>query len=238
MLDGWISSGRTGRADTAGFDLGPDVPVGEQHAGNLPVPVRRRRGQRFRTFSGRCAASPAGHGPLRGCSSMAERQLPKLIVRVRFSSPAPQSRPGQGRFPSLALITLTLSVDLPGHYRAISPPGRARPPAPSSSSSLRLLGLDVGVDRAGDRLVRAARLVLVDHGRALAVVAHPRHQVPQARAAGRRERVARMPQIMKMQALGADRPHRVRPGRHLVEVAPPQRAAHRPRERPALPARP
>ena len=30
----------------------------------------------------------AGLGP-RGCSSMVERQLPKLIVRVRFPSPAP-----------------------------------------------------------------------------------------------------------------------------------------------------
>ena len=40
-----------------------------------------------------------------------------------------------------------------------------------------LHGLDVPVDRAGDRLVRAARLVLVDHRGSLAVVAHPRHQV-------------------------------------------------------------
>jgi hypothetical protein len=38
----------------------------------------------------------------RGCSSMAERQLPKLIVRVRFSSPAPttnsQLEPGFPRY--------------------------------------------------------------------------------------------------------------------------------------------
>src|ERR1700739_855389 len=32
---------------------------------------------------------PGGVGLARGCSSMAEHQLPKLTVRVRFSSPAP-----------------------------------------------------------------------------------------------------------------------------------------------------
>ena len=69
-----------------------------------------------------------------------------------------------------------------------------------------LLGLDVGVDGARDGLVRAARFVLVDHGRSLAVVPHPGHEVPQPRAAGRRERVAGMPQIMEMQTFRADRP--------------------------------
>jgi hypothetical protein len=59
-----------------------------------------------------------------------------------------------------------------------------------------LLGLDVSVDRVRDRLVRAACSVLVDHGRPFAVVTHPRHQIPQARAAGRCERVARVPQIV------------------------------------------
>src|SRR6266702_4058102 len=46
------------------------------------------------TMSGRAAAW-TGPAP-RGCSSMAERQLPKLIVRVRFPSPAPISRPRSG----------------------------------------------------------------------------------------------------------------------------------------------
>jgi hypothetical protein len=58
----------------------------------------------------------------------------------------------------------------------------------------------VGVDRAGDRLVRAARLVLVDHGRALAVVAHPRHQILDPRPAGG-ERVPGVPEIMNVQPL-------------------------------------
>jgi hypothetical protein len=38
------------------------------------------------------------------------------------------------------------------------------------------LGHDVDIYGTRDRLVRAARLVLVDHRRPLAVVAHPRHQ--------------------------------------------------------------
>ena len=40
------------------------------------------------------------------------------------------------------------------------------------------------------------------------------------------EVVPGVPQIMEMQAFGADRPHRVRPGRHPVEVASSQRATH------------
>jgi hypothetical protein len=99
------------------------------------------------------------------------------------------------------LITLTPSLIL----RAISGPLAHR----SEHTRLAvvvlvvgLLGLDVGVDRPRDRLVRAARFVLVDHGRSFAVVTHPRHEIPQARAAGRRERVSRMPQIVKMQTFG------------------------------------
>jgi hypothetical protein len=67
----------------AGLDFLPDVPVGEQHPGNLPVPVRCR---------GRLGPTTSvGRSSRRGCSSMVERQLPKLIVRVRFPSPAPEA---------------------------------------------------------------------------------------------------------------------------------------------------
>jgi hypothetical protein len=55
--------------------------------------------------------------------------------------------------------------------------------------TLALLTFDVGVDGVGYRLVRAARLVLVDHRGPFGVVAHPRHQVTQARAAVGRELV-------------------------------------------------
>jgi hypothetical protein len=48
-----------------------------------------------------------------------------------------------------------------------------------------LRGLDVDVDGVRDGLVCTARFVLVDHGRPLTVVVHPRHEIAQARAAGR-----------------------------------------------------
>ena len=69
------------------------------------------------------------------------------------------------------------------------------------------------IHRLGDGLVSAACHVLVDDRSALTVMTHPRHQVPEARTAGRREGVARVAEIMKVQTLGADGPRRVRPAR-------------------------
>src|SRR5215469_5051112 len=97
-------------ADPSGVQLGPDVAVREQHAGNLPFPGRgavlvgpaHLPGQDggvlpykdpvpYRGRSRSAGRRPSGKTALvGGCSSMAERQLPKLIVRVRFSSPAPR----------------------------------------------------------------------------------------------------------------------------------------------------
>src|SRR6266851_7331391 len=108
--------------------------------------------------------------------------------------------------PSCGLVARSLSMIL----RAISGPlahGGEHARRTVVVIVVALLGLDVCVDGVGDRLVRAARLMLVDHGRSLAVVTHPRHEIPQARATGRRERVAGMAQIVKMQALGTDRLH-------------------------------
>jgi hypothetical protein len=58
-------------------------------------------------------------------------------------------------------------------------------------------------------------LVLIDDRSPLAVVTHPGHQIPYACAAC----CCEVPEIMKVQTFCADRPDRVRPGRHLVEVA-------------------
>ena len=69
--------------DPPGLDLGLDVTIGEEHPGNLPVPVRCLGVH----SAARLTVNVAGP---RGCSSMVERQLPKLIVRVRFPSPAPR----------------------------------------------------------------------------------------------------------------------------------------------------
>jgi putative transposase len=66
----------------------------------------------------------------------------------------------------------------------------------------RALCVDVGVDGLGDRGVGAARLVLVDQRGPLAVVAHPGHQVLDARAACRRERSVRDVEAALAEALG------------------------------------
>ena len=61
------------------------------------------------------------------------------------------------------------------------------------------LSVYVSVDRVRDGSVGAACLVLVDNGGAFAIVPHPGHQVSQARAAGRCERVAGMSQVVEVQ---------------------------------------
>src|SRR6516164_3975156 len=86
--------------DPPGLDLGLDVTIGEEHPGNLQVPVRYL-GEHS---AGRLPANSAGP---RGCSSMVERQLPKLIVRVRFPSPALQAST------SLMIFDLLFSCLLP-----------------------------------------------------------------------------------------------------------------------------
>ena len=105
---------------------------------------------------------------------MVERQLPKLIVRVRFPSPAPSDEsPGQDTSPEPGPASFL--GRFPGR-RAISVQLACRDEGPGGAVvivALALLGLDVSVDRARDPLVRAARLVLVDQCRALAVVSHP-----------------------------------------------------------------
>ncbi len=50
----------------------------------------------FPTDTAGLLGSPTRAAARRGCSSMVEHQLPKLTVRVRFSSPAPLS-PGPSR---------------------------------------------------------------------------------------------------------------------------------------------
>ncbi len=69
-------------------------------------------------------------------------------------------------------------------------------------------------DRIRDPLVRATRLVLVDQRRPLTVVAHPCHQVFEARAAVGRELATGVAQIMEVQArrFAPPRPPHIAPG--------------------------
>jgi len=58
------------------------------------------------------------------------------------------------------------------------------------------------LSRVGDRPIRLGGRVLVDQCRLRAVVAHPCHQVAQARPSPGRERVAGVPQVVEVQAPG------------------------------------
>jgi hypothetical protein len=57
----------------------------------------------------------------------------------------------------------------------------------------------------------ATSLVLVDHGGSVAIVTHPRHEVLEACAAGRGERVSGIAQAVEMQTGRPNRCHDVRP---------------------------
>ena len=86
MLDGWISSGEYGSSCTR-----PDSTWALMSRSESST-VATYRLSRYDAGSGQQAAVAvrrrAGRRRLRGCSSMAEHQLPKLTVRVRFPSPA------------------------------------------------------------------------------------------------------------------------------------------------------
>jgi hypothetical protein len=69
---------------------------------------------------------------------------------------------------------------------------------------------DLIIDRIGDGTVGSARLVLVDHRGALAVVPHAGHQVTQPGTAASREMVAGVAQVVEVQALSANSPCRCR----------------------------
>ena len=95
----------------------------------------------------------------------------------------------------------------------------------AAAGATPLLSLDVCVDRGRNQLIGTASPVLVDDRGAFAVVPHPGHQVPQPGAAYSSKVIPGVAKIVKVQAFRADRADRVRPGGHLVEVAPPQRPA-------------
>src|SRR6185369_11823735 len=83
MLDGWMSSGSYGSSLTRPDSIS-DLMSRSERSTLATYPFRYDVwANTVQLASRRSAAGP------RGCSSMVERQLPKLIVRVRFPSPAP-----------------------------------------------------------------------------------------------------------------------------------------------------
>ena len=95
----------------------------------------------------------------------------------------------------------------------------------AATSATCLLCLDVRVDRGRNQFIGTTSPVLVNDRGPFAVVPHPCHQVSQPCAAYSRKVIPGVAKIMEVQAFGTDRADRVRPGGHLVEVAPPQRPA-------------
>src|SRR5882724_3882263 len=92
MLDGWISSGSYGSSLTRPDSISDLMSRSER---STLATYRFRYDVWANTVQ--LAARRNAEGP-RGCSSMVERQLPKLIVRVRFPSPAPTQRSRSERF--------------------------------------------------------------------------------------------------------------------------------------------
>ena len=132
---------------------------------------------------------------------MVEPQPSKLVMRVRFPSPAPM-------LPSLVAALFRVSTRLhlrSTAFRAINGPLADRHQDASGAIAivwLAALGLHVCVNVAGDDFVRAARLMLVDHGGPLVVVTHAGHQILDPRAASGSEGVTRMAKVVEMQPLG------------------------------------
>ena len=86
---------------------------------------------------------------VRGCSSMAEHQLPKLTVRVRFPSPAPGQRPDSRTYPHRiprSRVYTPGPADRPESQAAQRHNALLRPPArsPARQGDLRDVHLWVG----------------------------------------------------------------------------------------------
>jgi hypothetical protein len=182
-----------------------------------------------------CAASPpspaCSMAPVRGCSSMAELQLPKLTVRVRFPSPAPteKSPMGQGKSASRCVrLTLSGPVDLP--VRAVHVLLRA------SLASLAI-SPHLGVDRARDGLVGLGRRVLVDERSSMlsCPIRAIRSRVLAPAAAASMFPVWRR-SVEVQTGRRADLGHAVRPVHERVEVPAPDRGTLRAGEDERVPA--
>ena len=90
------------------------------------------------------------------------------------------------------------------------------------------------MERVGNRPIPVGDGVLVDQRSAHAVVPHPRHQVAQGRPGLGRQVVARVAQVVEVQAGCPDGRYARRPSRLAVEVAPSQGGALVPGEHESL----
>src|SRR5271165_6109048 len=88
MLDGWISSRLNGSSFTRPDSIWARMSLSESST-QATYRFRYDGVAAVARIDGRAEAPKRSRQTARGCSSMAEHQLPKLTVRVRFSSPAP-----------------------------------------------------------------------------------------------------------------------------------------------------
>src|SRR5580692_9290569 len=109
--------------------------------------------------------------------------------------------------------------------RTIMRHARGHPAAPRWLGGCLADLADQAAERLGDGPVTIPGRVLVDHRRTDAGMAEPGHQLLETRARGRRERAARVPEIMEMQAGQAYGQARLVPD--LAEVRPAQAPALR-----------
>src|SRR5258708_2721051 len=118
-LDGWTSSGVYGSSATRPESIWARISLSERST-QATYRFRYDVGAEVvaaRWFAGFCAGG-CGDGP-RGCSSMAEHQLPKLTVRVRFSSPALTRKPRAGRTAGVACDRLRRATSRPQRTRRL-----------------------------------------------------------------------------------------------------------------------
>jgi hypothetical protein len=161
---------------------------------------------------------------------MAERQLPKLIMRVRSPSPALPHRRWSQAVQPLLRSAATAAETGRGPHTATQHPGI---PAIASrrGPDRRNGGLhrhaaqerfpvapDLPIKRRSDARIRLSRCVLVNDRCLHRVVAHASHQVPCAHAAAGRQVVARMAKVVKSQARRPELRHGLLPPHELVEV--------------------
>src|SRR5260221_11635480 len=98
-LDGWTSSGAKGSTLTRPEAIWARMSLSEsstQATYRFRYDIVAAVGRPMRYAWIVQLVGLVGLGGSRGCSSMAEHQLPKLTVRVRFPSPAPPRRTRSG----------------------------------------------------------------------------------------------------------------------------------------------
>src|SRR3954452_20541266 len=127
---------------------------------------------------------------------MAEHQLPKLTVRVRFPSPAPRTKPRPGEvLPDLGFCPSRTGSPRRAIHGPLTSTGRVARLATSPEFRLQRL-----VHGLGDGAVGFGGGVLIDDRGLAGIVTHPRHQLPGAGPGAGGDRVAGVSQIVEMES--------------------------------------